>query len=122
MISCSRVARLYDTTLGRLPDLQGLTGWTQALENGSATLLQEINGFMASAEFQATYGNLTNTAFVTLLYNNTLHRGPDPGGLSGWVGALNSGVSRAEVVLGFSESAEHIADTAPHIDYGIWLA
>ena len=117
-----QVARLYDITLGRLPDLQGLTGWTQALENGSATLLQEINGFMASAEFQATYGNLTNAAFVTLLYENTLHRAPDQAGLNGWVGALDSGVSRAEIVQGFSESAEHIADTAPHIDYGIWLA
>ena len=120
--AAAQVARLYDTTLGRLPDLQGLIGWTTALENGSATLLQEINGFMASAEFQATYGNLTNTAFVTLLYENTLHRAPDPGGLSGWVGALNSGVSRAQVVQGFSESPEHVADTAPHIDYGIWLA
>ena len=118
----AQVARLYDITLGRLPDLQGLTGWTQALENGSATLLQEINGFMASAEFQATYGNLTNAAFVTLLYENTLHRAPDQAGLNGWVGALDSGVSRAEIVQGFSESAEHIADTAPHIDYGIWLA
>ena len=120
--AAAQVARLYDTTLGRLPDAQGLIGWTEALENGSATLLQEINGFMASAEFQATYGNLTNTAFVTLLYENTLHRAPDQAGLNGWVGALNSGVSRAEIVQGFSESAEHIADTAPHIDYGIWLA
>jgi hypothetical protein len=30
-------------------------------------------------------------------------------------------VSRAQVVLGFSDSAEHIADTASHIDYGIWV-
>ena len=120
--AAAEVARLYDTTLSRLPDAGGLAGWTQALENGSATLLQEINGFMASAEFQATYGNLNNTDFVTLLYHNTLHRAPDQAGLNGWVGALNSGVSRAEIVEGFSESAEHIADTAAHVDYGIWLA
>jgi hypothetical protein len=31
-------------------------------------------------------------------------------------------LSRAQVVLGFSESAEHIAGTAPHVDAGIWLA
>ena len=121
-VYAAEVARLYDTTLSRLPDLQGLTGWTQALENGSTTLLQEVNGFMASAEFQQVYGNLTNSDFVTLLYNNALHRAPDPGGLTGWVNALNGGESRAQVVLSFSESAEHIADTAPHIDYGIWIA
>ena len=122
-VDAAEVARVYDTTLGRLPDLQGLIGWTTALENGSATLLQEINGFMASAEFQATYGNLNNTDFVTLLYENTLHRGPDPNGLNGWVTALNTGAAtRAQVVQGFSESPEHVADTAAHIDYGIWIA
>jgi hypothetical protein len=121
-VDAAEVARLYDTTLGRLPDLLGLTGWTQALENGTMTLLQEINGFMASTEFQTIYGALDNSHFVTLLYNNTLHRAPDPAGLTGWVNALNGGTSRAQVVLGFSESPEHIADTAPHVDNGIWLA
>jgi hypothetical protein len=28
---------------------------------------------------------------------------------------------RAQVVLDFSESQEHIANTAAHIDYGIWV-
>ena len=121
-VYADEVARLYDTTLSRLPDLQGLAGWTQALQNGSTTLLQEVNGFMASAEFQATYGNLSNSNFITLLYENALHRVPDQAGLAGWVNALNGGESRAQVVLSFSESAEHIADTAAHIDYGIWIA
>ena len=118
----AEVARLYDTTLGRLPDLPGLTGWTQALENGTLTLLQEMSDFVGSAEFQAVYGNLSNTAFVTQLYANALHRAPDAG-LTAWVSLLNSGqYTRAEVVQGFSESPEHVADTAPHIDSGIWLA
>jgi hypothetical protein len=117
----AEVARLYDTTLSRLPDQGGLAGWTQALENG-VPLLQVTQGFVASQEFQNTYGSLNDNDFVTRLYINTLHRLPDPAGLAGWDGALNSGVSRAQVVLGFSDSPEHIADTAPHIDSGIWLA
>ena len=121
-VAAAQVARLYDTVLGRLPDLPGLTGWTQALENGTLPLLQEVNDFVGSAEFQAVYGNLSNTDFVTLLYNNALHRAPDAG-LTAWVSLLNSGqYTRAEVVQGFSESPEHVADTAPHIDSGIWLA
>ena len=121
-VDAAQVARLYDTALGRLPDLPGLTGWTQALENGTLTLLQEMSDFVGSTEFQAVYGNLSNTAFVTQLYANALHRAPDAG-LNAWVSLLNSGQdTRAQVVLGFSESPEHIADTAPHIDGGIWLA
>jgi hypothetical protein len=116
----AEVARLYDTTLNRLPDLAGLSIWTSMLENGTS-LQTVVNGFVGSAEFQTDYGALDNTAFVTRLYENALHRAPDQAGLNAWVAELNSGVSRAQVVLGFSDSAEHIADTAPHIDYGIWL-
>jgi beta-glucanase (GH16 family) len=120
-VDAAEVARLYDTTLGRLPDLSGLANWTSMLETG-ASLQTVANGFTGSAEFQADYGSLDNTGFVTRLYQNALHRAPDSTGLNVWVAELNSGVSRAQVVLGFSDSLEHIADTAPHIDYGIWLA
>jgi hypothetical protein len=51
-----------------------------------------------------------------------LHRAPDAAGLSAWVGDLNGGMSRAQVVVGFSESNEHIANLAPHIDQGVWIA
>ncbi len=67
---------------------------------------------MSSAEFTSTYGNintLSNTQFVTLLYNNVLDRAPDSGGLATWVNALNAGtLSRVDVLLNFSDSAEHI--------------
>jgi Ca2+-binding RTX toxin-like protein len=120
--AAAEVARLYDTTLGRLPDSSGLAGWTHALESGSASLLQVTQGFIGSQEFQQVYGPLTDDGFVKLLYHNVLHRDPDPGGLASWVAALSQGASRAQVVIGFSESAEHIQNTAAHIDNGIWLA
>ena len=118
----AEVARLYDSVFGRLPDLSGLTNWTQQLQNGSS--LQTVaNGFVGSQEFQTAYGALDNTGFVTLLYNNVLHRAPDASGLANWVNLLTSGQdTRAQVVVGFSESAEHVANTAAHIDSGIWLA
>ena len=46
---------------------------------------------------------------------NTLDRPADRAGLDYWTGALNSGLSRAEVVLAFSESREHVALTAANI-------
>jgi hypothetical protein len=119
--NAAEVARLYDTTLGRLPDLTGLTSWTNALNTGTS-LQSVVNGFVGSTEFQNTYGSLNNNDFVTLLYENTLHRAPDPTGMAFWVGQLTSNTqTRAQVVLGFSDSTEHIADTAPHIDHGIWV-
>jgi hypothetical protein len=120
--AAAQVARLYDTAFSRLPDATGLAYWTHALESGT-TLLQVAQGFIASAEFQGPYGALDNTGFVSLLYNNVLHRAPDAGGLAYWVSLLNTGQdSRAQEVVGFSESAEHIGNTAPHIDHGIWVA
>lgn len=118
----AEVARLYDTTLGRLPDVSGLINWTQLLDKGTDTLTQVAQGFVGSAEFQSIYGSLNNTQFVEQLYLNTLHRPADATGLANWVADLNAGESRAQIVIGFSESPEHIADMAAYIDEGIWLA
>ena len=59
---------------------------------------------------RAPTGSLDDTQFVTLLYNNALHRAPDPGGLAYWLDQLTTGMSRNDVVLGFSESAEQKGD------------
>jgi len=106
------IARLYDATFDRLPDVLGLTGWVNALKAG-ASLTDIAAAFAGSGEFQERYGSLSNQAFVEQLYRFCLNREGDPGGVAGWVAALNSGTSRASVLLSFSESAEHIALTAP---------
>jgi hypothetical protein len=116
----AKIARLYHATLNRLPEAGGLENWTAALKNGTS-LLQISDGFTGSAEFQQKYGSLDNTAFVTLLYNNVLGRNPDKAGLANWTGSLNAGNTRANVVVGFSESDEHIAKRASYIDDGIKL-
>jgi hypothetical protein len=51
---------------------------------------------------------LNNEQFVTLVYNNVLGRAPDAGGLAFWKGQLDAGsMTRGQVMLGFSESAEY---------------
>ena len=110
----SEVAHLYDTAFGRLPDVGGFTSWVAALNSGAS--LQALAGaFVTSAEFTNTYGALDNAGFVQALYGNTLHRAGDAAGVAGWTGALAQGATRAQVVVGFSESAEHKASTAPNI-------
>ena len=76
------------------------------------SLTQIAGAFVGSAEFQARYGALSNQAFVEQLYRFCLNREGDPAGIAAWVNHLNSGATRASVVIGFSESAEHIALTA----------
>ena len=66
------------------------------------------NFFAQSFEFQNTYGNTSNSAYVTLVYNNVLDRSPDAGGLSYWVAQLDDGLPRGQMMVGFSESNEGI--------------
>ncbi|CAA9283492.1 MAG: hypothetical protein AVDCRST_MAG04-3915 [uncultured Acetobacteraceae bacterium] len=126
--AAAEVARLYDTVFGRLPDAPGLGVWKTAIEAGQASLVQVADAFTASAEFRGQYGVLNNRDFAEALYVNTLDRAADQAGLEYWTGALNSGLSRAEVVLAFSESREHVALTAANIQsenpgqYGILFA
>lgn len=107
-----QAARLYDTVLGRLPDAPGLAFQASLLDSGVA-LRDVAAAFTHSPEFQAKYGALDDRQFVSNLYLNTLHRAAEPAGLDHWVARLQGGASRSDVVLGFSESPEHIALTNP---------
>ncbi|GEO39915.1 hypothetical protein SAE02_40630 [Skermanella aerolata] len=115
------VARLYDTTLDRLPDALGLANWTAALKDGM-TAQRAADGFAGSLEFQQKYGALDDTGFIRQLYRNVLDREGEGAGVEAWQNGMQGGMTRAEVVLGFSESAEHQAKLAPAIDDGIWLS
>ncbi|MCZ8183821.1 MAG: DUF4214 domain-containing protein [Beijerinckiaceae bacterium] len=99
------IRRLYIATLNRAPDDAGHRDWYRSLQGGQ-DLTSTAGGFIASQEFANVYGNLSNAAFVSTLYNNVLGRAADAQGLNDWVNLLNGGMSRASVVVGFSESLE----------------
>jgi hypothetical protein len=100
------VVRLYLAYFKRLPDFEGLTFYKRYLAAGNT--LQSISGtFAQSTEFYWTYGYLDNAAFVDLVYRNVLGRAPDAAGLAHWQGELEAQrVSRGDMMLAFSESAE----------------
>ena len=135
----ANVARLYEAALGRAPDVPGLSGWENVYTTVSASakaagtfvslaetpiagLTSIASGFTNSAEFHQKYGALSDTAFVTQLYQNVLGRAPDQAGLDGWLNAMHQGDSsgqiytREMVLVGFAESPENVAKTA-----GDWL-
>ncbi|HYF18030.1 MAG TPA: DUF4214 domain-containing protein, partial [Ramlibacter sp.] len=97
--------RLYKAALGRAPEAAGLGFHINSLDTGVA-LMNVANQFISSPEFARTYGGLENLAFVNQLYANILGRPGEAAGVAYHVGRLESGTSRAEVLLGFSESAE----------------
>ncbi|HUR89811.1 MAG TPA: DUF4214 domain-containing protein [Ramlibacter sp.] len=109
------VYRLFEAALGRIPDAWSL-GYQVALLDAGLDTEGLAQVYAASPEFVQRYGALSNTAFVTQLYENVLHREPDVAGLAYHVGRLDAGVSRADVLLGFSESPENIAATAAVTD------
>ena len=108
----AEATRLYDAVFGRAPDADGLRFWSHSLQTG--TPLHDVaEAFTHSPEFQARYGTPDDARFVDLLYENVLHRAPDDAGASFWRHALEAhAADRADVVLGFSESAEHVSHFA----------
>ena len=108
----AKVYRLYEATLDRAPDAGGYVSWTGSLATGQIDLIKAATGFVKSQEFQNTYGALNSEGFVQQLYQNVLGREADAGGLEGWTARLEGGTSRAEVVIGFSESLEFQRGTA----------
>jgi hypothetical protein len=69
------------------------------------------SGFIGSAEFQSRFGGASssNGAFVDQLYQNVLGRAGEADGRAFWVNSLDNDVSRADVLVSFSESDENKA-------------
>ena len=122
--SAGQVYRLYKAAFARTPDLAGLGYWVARMDDGTVSLEQTANGFIASAEFQSLYGaRSSNGQFVTALYLNVMGRAPDAGGYGYWVNQLASSLqSRAQALVAFSESGENKSATASLSANGILYA
>lgn len=103
------VFRLYNAAFARLPDSAGLKNWINANSSGKKSYKETAEAFADSQEFENRYGaNVSNTEFVTTLYNNVLDRDPDANGLARYVGELNDGTNeRKDLLYIFSESQEN---------------
>ena len=105
----AQVGRMYDAAFGRVPDIYGFRDVTTAIVNGS-TLRQVAISFLASGEFAARYGAAaSDQALVDSLYQTALGRAPDAAGEAHYLQALEAGaLDRADLLVAFSESPEHI--------------
>lgn len=111
--------RLYKAAFDRAPDKAGIGYWIKMMDGG-ASLESVAAGFAASKEFADLYGaNASDAGFVELLYQNVLHRQLDAPGRDFWLGALEQGQGRQQVLAFFSESAENQTQVIGTIQHGI---
>lgn len=101
----NQVKRLYQAYFRRESDPGGLAYWVGRMADG-LPLWAVSAMFEDSNEFRTAYGSLNNRDFVRRVYLNVMNREPDAGGYDFWVRQLRNGMSRGELMIGFSESQE----------------
>jgi hypothetical protein len=104
----AQTALMFLGVFGRLPDALNAGGYAQlAYQSGQ---LAAATAMLNTPEGNADIAALSNTEYVTRLYNTILDRAPESAGLSGWVNDLNSGLlTRADILMRFATSPEAIA-------------
>ena len=102
--------RIYQAAFNRTPDGRGLAYWIEQMDKGMG-LTEVAAQFIASNEFKASYGAApTNAQLLDKVYNNILHRAPDPAGFNYWLDILDRHVQSVPQTLALiSESSENLA-------------
>jgi hypothetical protein len=118
------VVRVYRAFLGRAPDAGGLKFWINRKRSIAPaktwTVTQIATEFTNSNEFKTKYGSLTNRQFVTQIYTDVLGRDADTSGVNYWTGKLDrKEKTKAQVVVGFSESNEYKTKQAQNTDVAV---
>ena len=83
--------KVYVAYYGRPADPGGQAYWAARLDAEGQSLAAIIGAFGNSDEFNRRYGGLSYTELVTEIYQQTLGRDPDVGGLAYYVGELVAG-------------------------------
>jgi len=113
--------RIYKAAFDRTPDMGGLGFWIAQMDKGM-DVVEVAARFIDSPEFRQTYGtNVSDTKFLTSVYNNVLDRDPDTAGLAWWVNEMKTNPAKTwqKVLADFSESPENQTNVASLIANGI---
>lgn len=116
----AQIWRLYQAYFLRQPDVPGFDYWVTTKLNG-ASLADISYVFANGSEFAARYGNLSNSQFVDLVYQNVLCRAAEPAGHAYWLNLLDTGeLTRSGMMMYFSEGREFLnrTETCYSVDLG----
>lgn len=98
------VESLYVNALDRNSDFAGKNSWVNMILTGEADIDTVVRGFLNSAEFEAR--DLSDDAFIMVLYRVMFNRVPSADELNNWTAALAAGTTRNQVIDAFLNSAE----------------
>ena len=98
------VNRIYTKALNRAGEAGGLNYYCKAIQDKKMTPVQVAESFILSREF--TDKGLNDTEYVKVLYRTFMGREADAGGLKYWLGLMNKGMTRKQVLEGFAGSNE----------------
>lgn len=98
------VLRLYTKVLNRQGETMGVEDWTNWINTGEITAENAAKRFFASDEF--INRKLNDADYVEVLYETFMDRASEPGGKAYWLVKLQTGMSREQVLEGFSQSEE----------------
>lgn len=96
----------YNRILSRASEKEGLDAWLGRLTSGGLTGADLVNQFIFGKECQKTISGYTNKEFITFLYKALFNRVPDTNGLNAWLARMSAGMTKEEVVNGFTHSLE----------------
>ncbi|MFA7383426.1 MAG: DUF4214 domain-containing protein, partial [Desulfurivibrionaceae bacterium] len=99
-----QITALYVVYYNRTPDEAGFNFWYSAISSGAKSLNDISAAFATHPQFVIEFGGLTNQAFVEKLYTNMLGNAGDAGGVAFWTAALDSGMSKSDLVTDFVQS------------------
>jgi len=89
--SLDYVQEAYVAYYGRPADPAGQNYWAARMDREGRSLDAIIAAFGNSEEFNHRYGGLGYSALITRIYQQTLGRNPDAGGLAYYVGEMQAG-------------------------------
>ena len=98
----------YNRLLLRAPEQEGLDAWIAGLESGTVTGANLVNGFIFGEECQARISDYTSEEFITFLYKTLFSRAPEDNGFNAWLARMSAGITREELVDGFTHSEEFV--------------
>lgn len=98
------VLRLYTKALGRQGETLGVEDWTNLINIGKMTPEEVSKSFFISEEFDKR--ELNDADYVETLYQTFMGRTSDPEGRADWIDRLENGMTREQVLEGFSRSEE----------------
>ncbi|MFY0681573.1 MAG: DUF4214 domain-containing protein [Thalassovita sp.] len=108
------IEALYVAAFGRSADAQGMANWGLQVLSEAADLQDIAAGLTGSVEFARGAGALSNADFVQNLFSVALGRNASSQTQAHFTGALEAGLSRADILASvvFSPEAEERSDGA----------